>query len=291
MSEQTPPTERGALAQARARLAELRAQAETEAPALRDGLARLDALLANVIASDEAEAMVKAIRNESAEYASLIAHEVRVPLTSVRGYADMLRQGMIGELNDMQRQFVDVIRSNAMRMETLISNINDLSKLRAGRLVLNMKVEMYKNVIMGVEKATRHLADEKGHTLTFETPDGLPTLNVDSTRLTDAIAKLVTNALLYTPQGNGKVTVSAAKEDSALRITIADNGIGMSVEELARLGGAFWRADHDLVRAEKGHGLGFAVAKGVIELHGGKLWVESAPGVGTTVTFTLPGTG
>lgn len=291
MSEHTSlpsPADDPALDQARALLAELRARAAAEAPALVEGLARLDALLASVIASDEADATIRTIRDESASYASLIAHEVRLPLTSVRGYADMLRQGISGPLTDMQMQFVNIIRDNALRMEELVNNINDLSKIRAGRLKLDRKMGMVRNVMQGVEKATRKLAEEKGHALVFETPDGLPYLDIDNARVTEAVAKLVTNALMYTPPGAGQITVRAERDDGALRVTITDNGIGMSEAELARLGEAFWRADADLVRQQKGHGLGFAVAKGVIELHGGAVHVESAPGAGTTVSFTLP---
>ncbi|MCZ7547021.1 MAG: HAMP domain-containing histidine kinase [Anaerolineae bacterium] len=282
---QAPPLKTpnpNALEQARAVLADLHARADSGAPALRDGLARLDALLA------AAEAETEALRNEAADHASLIAHEVRLPLTSVRGYADMLRQGIAGELTDTQRQFAAVIRDNAVRMEELINNINDLSKLRAGRLKIDPKVALYRDVINAVENQVRPLADDKGHALTFATPDDLPALSADSARLSNALAKLVANALLYTPEGAGEVTVAAASVDGALRVTVADNGIGMSAEELSRLGEPFWRADHDLVRGQKGHGLGFAVAKGIIELHGGAVEAASAPDAGTTVTVTLP---
>jgi signal transduction histidine kinase len=289
MTQSTTPTPHGdnpddATAQARALLAALREKAAGDAPALVDELAQLDVLF------DQAtEAAAQATREADAKFTSIMAHELRIPMTSIRGYIDMMAKGLTGELNDMQQQFAEVIQNNVIRMERLVNDVNDLSKIRANRVNLSIRMDMYKNMAMAVEKETQSLAEEKGHTLTFEAESGLPFLNIDPDRFKQAFTNLVRNALLYTPEGQGQVTVAAAMQDGRIRVTVADNGIGMSDKELAHLGEPFWRGDDDLVREYKGHGLGFVIAKRLVEMMGGSIAVESEAGAGTTVAFTLPG--
>ncbi len=281
----TQSDQNDSLAQAYALLANLRTKADAEAPTLTEDLAQLETLMAEGIA-----AAVKETLEENAAFTSIMAHELRIPMTSIRGYIDMLAKGHTGPLNEMQKQFAGVIRSNALRMEHLVSAVNDLTKIRAGRLKLEVRMEMYKNLIMGVEKETAALAKEKGHTVTFDTPQGMPLLNTDHARMKQALVNLVDNALRYTPPGTGQVTVVGAKlEDGNAQVTISDNGIGMSTEDLTHLGEAFWRGDDDLVREHKGHGLGFALAQRLVELLGGTVLVKSTPGTGTTVSVTIPG--
>lgn len=229
---------------------------------------------------------------EQAYYVSHAVHELRTPMTSIRGYADML--GSMGELNDMQKQFVETIRANARRMEGLLTDVSDMSKIRGGTLRTNMKMDTFKNVIMMVEKATNPIAEQLGRRLTFDVPSGLPILNVDGELLAKAIIKLVENALRYSPadpegEAQGEVTVRASAEGNRLRVQVIDNGVGMSADEIARLGEIYFRADNDVVRAHKGSGLGIPVAYGIIRLHEGTITVESTPGSGTTFTLSLTG--
>lgn len=231
---------------------------------------------------------VEAFRKEQAEFMSVAVHELRVPMTSIRGYADMLA---MGELSDMQKQFLGTIRTNSRRMEALLKDVSEISKLRGGTLKLAPKMDLYKNIIMQVEKAMTPLANELKRTLEFDHPDqGLPFLNVDGQFLANALSRLVENALRYTLDG-GRVVVSAAGEGNKLVIRIRDDGIGMTPEELAQLGTLYFRADNDHVRSYKGSGLGIPIAYGIIDLLGGSLAVESQPGQGTTFTITLAGMG
>jgi light-regulated signal transduction histidine kinase (bacteriophytochrome) len=162
--------------------------------------------------------------------------EQNSPITSIKGYSDMLGKGMFGELNEAQQQFVDTIRSNVTRMEHLVTDISDISKIHAGRLRLEPKMDMYKNVAMEVEKNTRDLATQHEHTLTFDTPSGLPILNLDSTRLAQVLTKLVINALQYTSNG-GTITVKAERVNGSLKVSVIDTGIGMTGEEQTHIGG------------------------------------------------------
>ncbi|MBC7815114.1 MAG: HAMP domain-containing histidine kinase [Burkholderiales bacterium] len=228
---------------------------------------------------------------EQGEFVSVAVHDLRSPLTAVRGYADMLNTPAMGELTDMQKQFLVVIRSNVKRMEGLLTDVSDVNKLRSNRLRLAPKMDMAKNVLGMVEKQMRPLADELGRTLTFDIPQGLPILNLDGEILVRVLVKLVENALRYSPQEDAEVVISAAADDSNLIITVRDNGIGMMPEELEQLQKRelYWRSENEDVRAFKGSGLGIPIAYGLIEHLEGSIAVESEAGAGTMFTLRLPG--
>ncbi|GAB4575961.1 MAG: hypothetical protein Kow0077_30080 [Anaerolineae bacterium] len=265
--------------------------------ALLDGLETAQAAAAPADAAGPASAPASAPdipasiaeeRAQTSELLSIAVHEMRVPLTSIRGYADMLDKGMLGELSDQQAQFVATIRANALRLERLIADVNDFGKIRGGRLHLDRKMDTAKNVLLMAEKRVRDLAAERRQTLTFDVPDGLPLLNVDSARIAQALAYLIENGLAYSPEGS-TVTVTAQGEGATLRVAVTDQGIGMTADDLAHLGEPFWRAEHEVIRSVKGHGLGYVVAKGIIEAHGGTMFVDSVFEQGSTFGFTLPG--
>ncbi|HLU11716.1 MAG TPA: HAMP domain-containing sensor histidine kinase [Oceanobacillus sp.] len=226
---------------------------------------------------------------EQAYFIGHAIHELRTPMTSIRGYADMLSNAAMGPLNDMQKQFVDTVRTNSKRMEGLLSDVSDMNKLRAGTLRANEKMDMFKNIAMMVEKQTQPLAEQLNRKLVFDIPQGLPILNTDGELLAKAITKLVENALRYQQQENGEVTVRASSEGNQLIIKVEDNGIGMTPEEVAQLGTIYFRSDDELVRSYKGSGLGIPVAYGIIRLLNGTINVQSEKGKGTTFTITLAG--
>lgn len=227
---------------------------------------------------------------EQGQFMSHAVHELRTPVTSIRGYSDMLNTPSMGELNAMQQQFLDVIRTNTRRMESLLSDVSYVSKLRAGILRLNSKMDMVKNIVMMLDKKTRPIAEELNRQLEFaEVPQGMPLLNTDGEMFAHAMTKLIENGLRYSAEGEGRVVVSAAADGSNVRFTVEDNGIGMTPEELAQLGTLYFRSDHDAVRAYKGSGLGITIAYGIIDLLGGSVSVESEPEKGTRFTVVLPG--
>ena len=215
-------------------------------------------------------------------------HELRTPMTSIRGYSDMLGSGSMGALNDMQKQFVDTIRTNAKRMEGLMTDVSDMNKLRAGTLRAYLKMDMFKNIVMMVEKQMQPVAEQLGRKLTLDIPSGLPILNTDGELLAKAIIKLVDNALRYQQDG-GEVTVAASADGNKLIIKVQDSGIGMTPEELDQLGTIYFRSEDELVRSYKGSGLGIPVAYGIIRLLDGTIEVQSEKGKGTTFTVALTG--
>jgi signal transduction histidine kinase len=279
------------LQNARSLLKELCQQANDD---LKRQLDTLDRLLAAAQQNGEGEDAVQ-LRQQlentirlNAEFTSVMVHEIRVPMTSIRGYADMLSKNVVGPLNEQQQSFVETIRSNVMRMEHLVTDISDISKIRAGRMRLDPKMDTYKNVALEVEKNTRPLAEEHEHTFTFDTPSGLPLLNLDSARLALVLNKLVVNALQYTPNG-GQITVRAENVNGWLKVSVSDTGVGISKEEQSHIGELFWRADNEQVRSFKGHGLGLPIAMGFIQLFGGQFFFESEPGRGSLFGFMVPG--
>lgn len=278
------------LQDARTLLAEIRKEIDGDLKGRLDSLDRLLEGAQRRGEGEDAEALRQQIDDlvaTNARFVSVMVHEIRVPMTSIKGYSDMLGKNVVGPLNEQQQQFIEVIRSNVTRMEHLVSDISDISKLKTGRMRLDPKMDMYKNVALQVEKDTRDLAAEHGHTLVFDTPSGLPLLNLDSTRLTQALKKLVINALQYTPDG-GEITVRAEAVDGRLKVSVIDTGIGMSPEEQTHIGELFWRADSELVRSFKGHGLGLPIAMGFIELFGGEFFYQSELEKGSVFGFIVP---
>jgi len=300
-ADKTHARQTSALTRAQAALDALIQQARTGAiiPVRLPGqLEEVAALLE--LAKSEAEAAAKeaekaagggdmeTLKKEQAGFFGHAIHELRTPMTSIRGYSDMMANPAMGALTDMQKQFMDVIRTNAKRMEGLMMDVSDMNKLRAGTLKYTLKMDMYKNIAMMVEKNMRPLAEQLGRTLNFDTPSGLPILNTDGELLARALGKFVENSLRYT-QENGVVTVRAAADGNDVVITIEDNGIGMTPEERAQLGTVYFRSENEYVRTYKGSGLGIPVAFGIIKLLEGTTEVKSEKDKGTTVTVRLHG--
>lgn len=302
MSEQS--TTDSPLHAAHALVEKLQAQADgLDAAAFKSELGQLKQLIESAVQRGEgADAeqlrttLDKTIQ-DTASFTSVMVHEVRKPMTSIRGYADMLaKPDLIGPLNDMQKQFLETIRNNVLSMEALVTDISDLNKLNSGRLRPEAKMTTFGQVIMDAQKQVEPLVAKYDHQVTWDVPQGLPILTVDAKQLAKVIVKLVQNALQYTPhaegQPPGQITVKAERLDNnVLHVTVTDHGIGMKAEDVARLGEPFFRADHELVTSQKGYGLGVPVAIGLLRLMGSTLEITSAPDSGSTFGFRLTGMG
>lgn len=230
---------------------------------------------------------------EQAYFLGHAIHELRTPMTSIRGYSDMMSNVAMGTLTDMQRQFLETIRTNSRRMETLMMDVSDMNKIRAGTLKIATKMDMFKNIAGMVEKQATPLAEQLGVTFTMEVPGGLPILNTDGELFARALSKLVENALRYQKpdeqptSGSKTVTLKASAEAKTLVVQIVDQGIGITPEDMAQLGTIYFRSDNDVVRSFKGSGLGIPVAYGLLAALGGTVSVTSEVGVGTTFTVRL----
>ncbi len=230
------------------------------------------------------EAEVERLKNE---FISTVSHELRTPMTSIKGYTDLLFLGMAGGLTDAQRSFLQIIKSNADRLTALVNDILDISRIETGRLRLSIESLDMAELISGVVTSFREQYRDKGITLVWEEPDGLPGVRGDATRVTQVLSNLVANAWHYTPEG-GQVTVTAHTADGFVQVDVADTGIGIAPEDLARVFDRFYRADHPVVQEAGGTGLGLSIVKMFVEMLGGEIWVESEEGSGSTFSLTLP---
>jgi signal transduction histidine kinase len=282
-------------------VSELQEQAKTlgseASQSILSGLSRLGTLLQQAVVAGEGEdaaslrQTVTDMIAQTASFNSMMVHEIRKPMTSIRGYSDMLAKPELNLAPEMKQQFIDTIRTNIIRMEGLVTDISDMNKLTSGRMKLDDKMTTFGQVIMEVQKTVEPLIAEFEQNVTWEIPQGLPILNRDNKLLAKVVINLVKNAIQYTPKG-GNITVKAERlEGNILRVTVTDNGIGMKEEEIARLGEPFYRADHELVTTQKGYGLGIPIAKGFLGLMGSELRCTSEPEKGSTFSFDLAGMG
>ena len=221
------------------------------------------------------------------EFVSNVSHELRTPMTAIKGYTDLLHAGSVGPINDEQERFLSIIKNNADRLTALINDLLDISRVDTGRVRFVPRPVQISDVISDVVNVLACQAQSKEQMLTYEVVGGLPDLMGDRDRLNQVLTNLVSNAIRYTPRG-GEIEVQAYPVDGAVRVDVRDTGIGIAPEDLGRIFERFYRAEHPLVREAGGSGLGLSIAKMFVEMHGGRLWVESEEDKGSTFTLILP---
>jgi signal transduction histidine kinase len=221
------------------------------------------------------------------QFITVVSHELKTPMTSIRGYADLVRQGAVGPVTPQQTEFLDIVLDNVDRMASLVSDLTDISRIETGRLKINparLDLAAYAGeAITGL----RPQLDARRLQLVSDIPAGLPPIVTDPSRLLQILTNLLSNAVKYTPEG-GRIRVLARQHGDAIRVSVEDTGIGMTADEQAKLFTQFFRSENPAVREQPGWGLGLSVTRSLIELLGGKLGVQSEPGIGSTFTFTLP---
>ena len=229
---------------------------------------------------------VKRANDAKSEFVSVMAHELRVPMTSIKGYAEML--GMIGSLNEQQKGFLEIIRSNVMRMTVQVSDLSDVDRIESGRLKLEVEEHIkVRDVLDEAIKSVQAEIERRKHKVVVKIPGSMPEVRADPQRLNQIFLNLISNAYKYTPDG-GTITITGGKSGKFAWCDVQDTGIGMTQEEAAKLFTKFWRSGDRYVREQPGTGLGLTIVKNLIELQGGELTVKSEKGVGTTFRFTMP---
>lgn len=232
---------------------------------------------------------VKAANQAKSEFVSVMTHELRMPLTSIKGYADML--AMVGELNEQQKAFLEIIKSNVQRMTVQVSDLSDISRIESGRLKIEIEDHVdLRSVLDNVLASVKNEIEKRGHKVVVQVPDDLPGLRADPQRLGQILTNLISNAYKYTPDG-GTITIRAGRQDQCVWCEVEDTGVGMTEEEVGRLFTKFWRSEDRFVREQPGTGLGLTIAKNLTEMQGGEMSVRSEKGKGTTFRFTLPVSG
>lgn len=222
------------------------------------------------------------------EFISVVSHELRTPLTSIKGYGDLLLSGAAGEMTELQQEFLGIIQAGTTRLTNLINDILDISRIESGKIELRHEPIDYRTIVDDTLRMMRAAADEKKITLEAMLPEAMPPVCGDADKVTQVLTNLVGNAIKYTPVG-GWVQVSLEVIDnSGVTTCVADSGIGIAPEDQKRLFQKFFRADNSSTREAGGTGLGLVIAKTIVELLGGAIWVESETGQGSRFYFTLP---
>jgi signal transduction histidine kinase len=221
------------------------------------------------------------------EFVSFVAHELRTPMTSIRGYADALAQGMCGPLEGQQAQFIQTICSNAERMQVLVSDLLDISRIETGHLQLEIQETDLTSALKEALQATQRQIQARSQQLTVKIPQDLPPVRADPARLTQILTNLLSNAHKYTPDG-GRIGVQAWSQNGYVHCAVSDTGVGISPEDQTRLFTKFFRAEDPAVREMPGTGLGLCIVKNLVEIQGGEIHVKSEIGKGTTFAFTMP---
>ena len=250
---------------------------------LNDSLQRNARFLSDLEVSSAA--LASANRHKS-EFLANMSHELRTPLNAIIGFADVLGQRMFGELNDRQAGYTDDIRTSGQHLLTLINDILDLSKVEAGRMELSLtdfslSAALSNGVTMVRERAAGH-----GIGIELDT-DGVDVVSADERKVKQIIFNLLSNAVKFTPDG-GKITVTSGREDGHVRVSVRDTGLGIAPEDRERIFEEFRQARGGPAQGSEGTGLGLSLTKALVELHHGRISVESEVGRGSTFTFTLP---
>jgi len=235
--------------------------------------------------------IVQQANDAKTDFISFVSHELKQPMTSMKGYIDMLMRGIGGPLNEQQQQFLQIVRNNIGRMDRLVQDLLDVSRIEAGRLRLEMENVVPEEIISEAVQAFEQEFVAKNQTLQVLLPPNLPTVNGDRGRLIQVLTNLISNANKYTPVG-GTIVVSAdvwsGNGKDYVRWSVKDNGIGMRPEELNRLFTKYFRANNAAVRSVQGTGLGLVITRSIVEMHGGQVMVESEYQKGSTFSFAIP---
>ncbi len=227
------------------------------------------------------------------EFVATVSHELRTPMTSIRGYTDVLLMGAAGALNENQTHFLKIVKNNTERLNVLVNDLLDVSRIESGRVTLSPQAldlrEIAEEVIEDVLRRSQE--ENKPMALSLDAPKKLPRVYGDIERVRQIMANLIFNAYHYTPE-NGTITVHihALNGGSEVQVDVEDNGVGIALEDHDRVFERFYRGEHPLVLATPGTGLGLSIVKQIVEMHNGRIWMKSSgvPGEGSTFSFTLP---
>ncbi|XWX02657.1 GAF domain-containing protein [Aggregatilineales bacterium SYSU G02658] len=244
------------------------------------------------------DALTQANKSKS-EFMGFAAHELKNPLTSVIGFADLLRQGMTGALNEQQQGLINIIHSNANRMQSIIADLRDSAKMDANEFSVDLAPMQIARVVQETVRPFAQFMRDKQQTLVNQVPDDLPLVMGDENRLIQVLTNLVSNAHKYSPE-NTTITITAQviydyvdrqgkRREPMLRISVIDQGIGISEEDQKRLfRERYFRSTNQRALEQPGTGLGMTLTYGIVEKHNGEIWVESELGKGSTFHVAIP---
>jgi K+-sensing histidine kinase KdpD len=241
-------------------------------------------------------AEVEAANLAKSEFVSFVSHELKTPMTSIKGFTDLIASKVVGPVNETQANFLNTIRSNVDRMSTLVSDLADVSRIEAGRLRLDFGPVSVKEVVEEVARSINNQLEEKQQSLTLQISPDLPPVWADHTRQIQILTNLMSNATKYSPQ-NGQITLHAEAAQNewdpggtpkVVHISVQDTGFGIAAEDQEKIFQKFFRSEDQAIRDAPGTGLGLNLTKTLIEMQGGKIWFVSEFRQGATFHYTVP---
>jgi signal transduction histidine kinase len=235
---------------------------------------------------DEKGRQIEVESKHKSQFLANMSHELRTPLNAIIGYTELILDDIYGETPAKMRQVLERVQANGRHLLGLINDVLDLAKIEAGQLTLSLADYSLKEVVHGVVSAVEPLATAKHLVFKAEVPTHLPTGYGDERRIAQVLLNLVGNAIKFTD--TGQVAIKASATNGSFTVAVCDSGPGISEGDQARIFAEFQQADSSSTKKKGGTGLGLSIAKRIIEMHTGKIWVESTPGEGATFFFTLP---
>jgi signal transduction histidine kinase len=220
------------------------------------------------------------------EFLANMSHELRTPLNAILGYTELIIDNIYGDVPDKIKDILERVEKNGRHLLNLINDVLDLSKIEAGGLTLSLKDYSMKDVIQTVFTSVEALAAEKNLDLKMEVSEDLKTGKGDEQRIAQVILNLIGNAIKFTEQGT--IVVKANVSNESFLISVSDTGPGLSETDQKDIFDEFRQVDSSSTRAKGGTGLGLSISKKIAEMHGGRIWVDSVLGKGSTFSFTLP---
>jgi GAF domain-containing protein len=233
---------------------------------------------------DKSRQLEVANRHKS-EFLANMSHELRTPLNAIIGFSEVLLQGIFGDVNEKQREYLTDVLGSGQHLLSLINDILDLSKIEAGRMDLELSTFALRDALESGLTIVRERAARHGIALSTVVAPGVGTIEADERKVKQILYNLLSNAVKFTPDG-GRVNISVRPENGDVRVEVRDTGIGIAAGDQERIFEEFRQAGRE--RAREGTGLGLTLTKRFVELHGGRIWLESSPGKGSAFAFTLP---
>jgi len=250
---------------------------------VRDITARKEAEIALRKANEKLRQMDRA----RSDFISMVSHELRTPLTSIKNAVHILLSGKAGAHSETHERFLQMALRNIDRLAGIVNEVLSLAKLESGKMEFHFADIQLVSLVDHIVATFSPQADATSLTLRADIPDGLPAVHADPGRVEQVLCNLVSNALKFTPEG-GRVTISARCDGEFVAVEVADTGIGIAPEDQERIFEPFYQAGDLMTRSSKGTGLGMTIAREIVEAHGGRIWLESVPNLGTRCFFTMP---
>jgi signal transduction histidine kinase len=234
---------------------------------------------------DKSRQLEEASQHKS-QFLANMSHELRTPLNAILGYTELMADGAYGAPSEKMLNVLKRLEANGRHLLGLINDVLDLSKIEAGQLVLELSDYSIQDIAQTVRSTLEPLATDKKLAFKLDVAAELPAGRGDGRRLTQVLINLAGNAIKFTD--GGEVAITAKAKDGSFYVSVSDTGPGISAADQGKLFQQFQRADNAITKKKGGTGLGLAISKRIIEMHGGRIWVESQLGQGATFAFTLP---